>query len=112
MGACHLSFTACGTERFEPLVYPVITGVAFLSYACLRATEDSLIRTGLHTQNMRSILQLFNIKVLVFPERVEIKGAIPTQILDKSMEDEPEAALIISSPPPSKGRGIGPIYAF
>jgi len=49
-------------------------------------------------RNMRSILQLFDIKVLVYPERVEIKGTIPTQILDKSTEDEPEAALIISSP--------------
>jgi hypothetical protein len=41
-------------------------------------------------RNMRSILQLFDIKVLVYLERVEIKGAVPTQILDKSTEDEPE----------------------
>ena len=56
-------------------------------------------------RNMRSILQLFDIKVLVYPERVEIKGTIPTQILDKSTEDEPEAALIISSPSLEKGGG-------
>ncbi|MBU2608919.1 MAG: hypothetical protein KKF26_06330 [Chloroflexi bacterium] len=56
-------------------------------------------------RNIRSILQLFNIKVLVHPERIEIKGATPTQILDNSTEDEPEAALIISSPSPSKERG-------
>ena len=54
---------------------------------------------------MRAILQLFDIKVLVYPDRVEIKGAIPTQIWDKSTEDEPEAALIISSPSLGKGGG-------
>ena len=54
---------------------------------------------------MRAILQLFNIKVLVYPQRVEIKGAIPTQVLDKPSGDESETALIISSPPPSKERG-------
>jgi site-specific DNA recombinase len=50
-------------------------------------------------KNVRAILQLFNIKVLVFPERVEIKGAIPTQVLEKSIyKEEPATAPIISSP--------------
>ena len=50
-------------------------------------------------KNMRAILMLFNIKVLVFPERVEIKGTIPTQVLDKlTNKEEPETALIINSP--------------
>ncbi|MDH5364360.1 MAG: hypothetical protein OEW82_04225 [Dehalococcoidia bacterium] len=50
-------------------------------------------------KNMRAILMLFNIKVLVFPERVEIKGTIPTQVLDKLTNKEgPETALIINSP--------------
>ena len=50
-------------------------------------------------KNMRAILQLFNIKVLVFPERIEIKGTIPTQVLDKlTNKEEPETALIITSP--------------
>jgi len=50
-------------------------------------------------KNMRAVLQLFNIKVLVFPERVEIKGTIPTQVLDKlTNKKEPETALIINSP--------------
>ncbi|GAI84699.1 unnamed protein product, partial [marine sediment metagenome] len=56
-------------------------------------------------RNMRAILQLFNIKVLVCPERVEIKGAIPTQVLDKPTGDESKTALIISSPSLIKGRG-------
>ena len=33
-------------------------------------------------RNLRAILQLFNVKVYVFPNRVEIKGAIPMQMLD------------------------------
>ena len=56
-------------------------------------------------RNMRAMLQLFNIKVLVFPDHIEIEGAIPTQVLDKMTEEEPEPALIISSPFPSKERG-------
>ena len=52
-------------------------------------------------------MQLFNIRVLVYPERVEIKGAIPTQILDKTAKEEPKSnpALVISSPSPWEGRG-------
>ena len=59
-------------------------------------------------RNIREILQLFNIRVLVYPERVEIKGAIPTQILDKMTKEEPESrpALIISSPSLIKGGGV------
>jgi len=48
---------------------------------------------------MRAILQLFDIKVLVFPERIEIKGAIPTQVLEKSInKEEPATAPINNSP--------------
>jgi len=58
-------------------------------------------------RNMRAILQLFSIRVLVYPERVEIKGTIPTQLLDRTAKEEPtnEPALIISSPSPSRERG-------
>ena len=57
-------------------------------------------------KNMRAILQLFNIKVLVFPERVEIKGAIPTRFLGKSINrEESTTAPIISSPSPRVERG-------
>jgi len=44
--------------------------------------------------------------VLVYPERVEIKGTIPTQFLDRTTKkEEPETALIISSPSLDKGGG-------
>ena len=57
-------------------------------------------------KNMRAILQLFDIKVIVFPERVEIKGAIPTQVLEKSISKEEIAtAPINSSPSPLLERG-------
>jgi hypothetical protein len=35
-------------------------------------------------RSQRDLLQKFNIRVVVYPDRVEIKGAIPTQILDKA----------------------------
>ena len=38
-------------------------------------------------RNIRAILQFFDIKVFVYPDRVEIRGAIPTQVL---ANDEPE----------------------
>jgi len=56
-------------------------------------------------RNMRAILQLFNIRVLVYPERVEIKGTIPTQVLELSTKKKTQTAPIISSPSPSKERG-------
>ncbi len=49
-------------------------------------------------KNMRAILQLFNIRVLVYPDRVEIKGTIPPQVLYQGEKPEPETGLVISSP--------------
>jgi site-specific DNA recombinase len=61
--------------------------------------EDPQLQEEHIKKNMRAILQLFNIKVLVFPERVEIKGTIPAQVLDKlTNKEEHETARIISSP--------------
>ena len=57
------------------------------------------------SKNMRAILQLFDIKVLVYPERVKIKGTIPTQILERITKEEPVTAPIISSPSLIKGGG-------
>ena len=56
-------------------------------------------------RNQRAILQFFNIRVIVYPERVEIKGTIPTQILDKTNKEENKTAQIITSPSPLKERG-------
>jgi len=51
-------------------------------------------------RNMRAILQLFNIRVIVFPDRVEIKGTIPQQVLYQGEVPEPETALFVSSASP------------
>jgi len=51
-------------------------------------------------KNMRAILQLFGIKVLVYPDRVEIKGTIPPQVLRQGEEPDPETGLVIPSPSP------------
>jgi hypothetical protein len=47
---------------------------------------------------MRAILQLFGIKVLVYPDRVEIKGTIPPQVLRQGEEPELETGLVITHP--------------
>jgi predicted nucleic acid-binding Zn ribbon protein len=49
-------------------------------------------------RNLRALLQFFGIKVLVFPERVEIRGAIPTQMLDISTRRQTKVAQIITFP--------------
>ncbi len=51
-------------------------------------------------KNMRAILQLFNIRIIVFPDRVEIRGTIPQQVLYQGEVPEPETALFISSASP------------
>jgi len=56
-------------------------------------------------RNLRAILQLFNIKVFVFPERAEIKGAIPTQVLELSTKKKTQTAPITNSPLSFKGEG-------
>jgi hypothetical protein len=52
-------------------------------------------------RNQRALLQKFNIRVVVYPDRVEIKGAIPTQILDNT--EKQKTARIICSPCQGKG---------
>jgi hypothetical protein len=62
--------------------------------------EDLQAREEKIKASMRAILQLFNIKVIVYQDRAEIKRTIPPQVLNKSTETEgePDTALIISSP--------------
>ena len=48
-----------------------------------RDYEDPREKREMIKINQRAILQFFNIRVIVNPERIEIKGTIPTQILDK-----------------------------
>ncbi|MFC2067220.1 hypothetical protein ACFLUO_09290 [Chloroflexota bacterium] len=56
-------------------------------------------------RNMRAILQFFDIKIFVFPERVENRGAVPTQVLERKTERDNSTAPIISSPSLGKGGG-------
>jgi len=62
----------------------------------------AFIPTGLEkqgtTKSQRAILRRFNIRVIVYPEHVEIKGTIPTQILDNTNKNEKETARINNSP--------------
>jgi len=62
--------------------------------------RDELIK-----RNMRAILQLFSIKVFVYPERAEIRGAITTQVLETSSHKQAQTAPVISSPALIKGGG-------
>ena len=48
-------------------------------------------------RNLRAILQLFNVRVYVFPGRVEIQGAIPLQALQIPPTDTAACAPIIRS---------------
>jgi hypothetical protein len=63
--------------------------------------DNSNEREEMIKRNLRAILQLFNIKIIVFPERVEVHGAIPVQKITISSQKESLGAPIISS-----GRGI------
>ena len=58
-------------------------------------------------KNMRAILQLFGIRVLVYPDRVEIKGTIPSQVLYQGEKPEPVTGLVIMSPSPYQVEGEG-----
>jgi hypothetical protein len=51
---------------------------------------------------------MFNIKVVAYPERVEIQGTIPTKVLEnRNMRRKPDIAPIISSPSTKTERGSG-----
>jgi hypothetical protein len=56
-------------------------------------------------KNRRAILQFFDIKIIVYPQRVEINGMIPTQILGIISKEEKKTAPIINSPSFGKGGG-------
>jgi hypothetical protein len=72
----------------------------------LPESEDPQKKQEAIIRNRRDILQLFNIKAIVYPERVEITGMIPIQILDKKNKEENKTAPIITSASPSTERGI------
>ena len=69
-----------------------------------REGDDLLEKQGAMKRTQRAILQKFNIRVIVYPERVEIKGTIPTQILDKTNKKK-RRLLGLSLPPPLEKEG-------
>ncbi len=60
-------------------------------------------QTNIIKKNMRAVLQLFNIRVHIFSDRIEIQGAIPTQVLDISSQKKPPGVPIIVSPGGQRG---------
>jgi hypothetical protein len=48
-------------------------------------------------RNIRAVLQFFDIKIFVYHDRVEIRGTIPTQIIDmQSLKQRPVVPIINS----------------
>jgi hypothetical protein len=62
--------------------------------------DDFRKRVNEVVKNIRAVLQLFDIRVFVYSDRVEIRGAIPPQLLGMNNVKESSPAPIISS-----GRG-------
>ena len=56
-------------------------------------------------RNLRALLQFFGIKVFVFLEHVEIRGAIPAQMLEIKTRKKTGTARIVTSPSLDKGGG-------
>ena len=68
-----------------------------------RDCNDAQEKDNIIKKNLRAILQLFNIRAYIFPNRIEIQGAIPTQVLDISKQKEPPDVPIIVSPGGHRG---------
>jgi len=63
--------------------------------------DDPEKQKAVITENRRAMLQLFGVKVHVFPDRVEVRGSIPTQVLglvNAKPEPTETTGSIISSP--------------
>jgi len=60
--------------------------------------QDPREREEYIKKNLRGVLQLFQVKVFIFPDRIEIKGSIPTQLIEFPKDRRKNTASIISSP--------------
>ena len=67
-----------------------------------RACKDKKKRAEMVTRNMRGILQFFHIKVFVYPDHAEIKGAIQPQALEIATRRKIKTAPIIGSTSPTR----------
>lgn len=81
------------TIKFEGLEGAIFKGI--VAPTELGEGEDPEERRTVITRNLRAILQKFGIGVLVFPDKVEVRGGIPTQVLDLSgPQPEPTGPII------------------
>ena len=84
-------------EKYPVYMWNVIDPPEF--YEC----RDFGKRRDIVVRNIHAVMQLFDIKVFVSSDRVEIKGASPSQLLGMSNVKEAFPAPIISLP--SSGEG-------
>ncbi len=59
--------------------------------------NDAQEQDNIINKNMRAVLQLFNIRVHIFSDRIEIQGAIPKQVLDMPDHKQSPGVPIIGS---------------
>ena len=90
------TFKVEGTDK---VLQGIAAPVGF--YECADDTE----RVERIKHNMRAILELFSIRVYIYPERIEIKGTIPEQVLEWPSKAQEPTASIIGSASLAKGRG-------
>ena len=62
--------------------------------------QDNIIQ-----KNLRTVLQLSNIRAHIFSDRIEIQGAIPEQVLDMTGRKQSPCVPIIGSARGTKGEG-------
>jgi hypothetical protein len=86
------------TIQFEGLEGAIFKGI--VAPTEFREGEDPGEQRAVMARNNRAILQLFGIKVHVFPDKVEVRGAIPTQVLDLSEPQLKPTGPIISMASP------------
>jgi site-specific DNA recombinase len=86
-----------GFEMTDMVVKPIEAAIGF------RESVDFQEKRETMKDHQRTILQRFNVKVIVYPNRVVIKGTIPTQVLDKTDKQEEDTAPIITSAYQGKG---------
>ena len=90
------------TIKFEGLEGAIFKGI--VAPTELGEGEDPDERRVVMARNLRTILQLFGIKVHVFPDKVEVRGGIPTQVLDLTKPQlEPTGPIISLASPEGKG---------
>ena len=90
----NLSIGECieqDTFRIEVVMRGIDAPSGFWDCNCLEE-QDNIIK-----KNLRAMLQLFNIRVHIFSDRIEIQGALPKQVLDMPSHKQSPGAPISRS---------------